>query len=52
MDIAGAWSRSTSKFVVMAKGGTNLLVAFFGSNGSFVASGISLIGRMNVSFFG
>ena len=43
LDIAGAWSRSTSDFVVMAKGGTDALVSFFGSTWSFVASGISFI---------
>ena len=40
LDIAGAWSRSTSEFV-MAKGGTDSLVSFFGSTCSFVASVIS-----------
>ena len=43
LDIAGAWSRSTSEFVVMAKGGTDSLVSFFGSTCSSVASGISVI---------
>ena len=43
LDIAGARSRSTSKFVVMVNGVTDSLVSLFGSTYNFVASGISLI---------
>ena len=43
LGIAGAWSRSTTEFVVMAKDGTDSLVSFFGSTCSFDASGISVI---------
>ena len=42
LDIAGAWSRSTSELVVMAKGGIDSLVSFFGYTCTFVGSGIVL----------
>ena len=43
LDIAGARSRSTSEFVVMARGVTDSLVFCFDSTCRFVASGISVI---------
>ena len=50
LDIAGAWSRSTSEFA-MAKGGTDSLVSFLGATCSLVGSGISVIWRLNDILF-
>ena len=51
LNIAGAWSRSTSE-IVMDKGGTDSLVSFFGSTCSFVVSGISVVWQLNETLFG
>ena len=46
LDIAVAWSRVICNFVILAKGETGLLVAFFGSTCSIVASIISVIWKL------
>ena len=46
LDIVVAWSRLTRDFDLMTKGGTDPLVAFFGSTCCFAASGISVIWQL------
>ena len=52
LDIAVAWSRVIRNFVVLAKGETHLLVAFFGSTCSIVASIISVIWKLIGKLYG